>query len=265
MKKSVSILMLALIAGVAIAADQPDTHAIPAASRMMAGYLKKGEGPDSGKLLPPPPAQGSKALSKDKAGEARALKLQNTKRWDLAKVDADIFVPNAIAVFSCAAGRVLGPNETPKTNALLRKAASDFGLSSYPAKGMYKRERPFMGNGKPVCTPDMEKVLRSDGSYPSGHAAIGYGWGMIMAELLPKKDGILLKRGAAFADSRRICNVHFLSDIAAGKALAKAVLEKLELNAEYNADVAAAKAELAALPPIKADCAAENAALKLTR
>ncbi len=260
------LLALVAAAGLGFAADKSGAQGVPAAAaRLAAGYLKPGDGPDSGKLLPPPPAQGSKALAKDKEGEARAIKLQGTARWDLAKVDADIFVPNAIAVFSCAAGRVLGPTETPITNALLRKAGSDLGLSSYPAKSIYKRARPFMENGKPVCTPDMENVLRKDGSYPSGHAAIGYGWGMIMAGLLPDHKSALRKRGAAFADSRRICNVHFLSDIAAGETLATAVVEKLHANPAFAADFAAAKAELAAVPVIKPDCAAEKAALKMTR
>jgi acid phosphatase (class A) len=242
-------------------ADQPASP--PAQSRLGSGYLKAGEGPDSGKLLPPPPAEGSKALVRDHNGEARALKLQGTARWEQAKIDADIFTPNATGVMSCAAGRVIGPETTPKTNALLRKAGSDFGLSSYPAKGMYKRARPFMGNGKPVCTPEMGKMLEGDGSYPSGHAAIGYGWGMVLGDVLPKRKSQLLKRGKAFADSRRICNVHFLSDIEAGGLLANAVIEKLRANADYQTDVAAAKAELASLPPVKPDCAREKAALKI--
>jgi acid phosphatase (class A) len=255
-----------LIANVGFAADQNSPTSIPAASALLGvGYLKPGEGPNSGTLLPPPPADGSKVLARDKAGEARALKLQGTPRFAQAKIDADLFVPEATAVMSCAARRKVGPKETPRTDALLRKAASDLGLSSYPAKGMYKRPRPFIGNGQPVCTPDMSGLLRSDGSYPSGHAAIGYGWGMIMADVLPKRRSALLKRGAAFADSRRICNVHFLSDIAAGETLAKAVLAKLRANPGYQADVAAAKAELSALTPVTPECAAEEAALKLTR
>jgi acid phosphatase (class A) len=262
--KKYALLGLAFFCVAIVTADHLGAQSMPAAApRLGAGYLKPGEGPDSGKLLPPPPAEGSKALAKDKKGEARALKLQGTARWDQAKVDADIFVPNAIDVMSCAAGRILGPKETPKTDALLRKAGSDLGLSSYPAKSIYKRPRPFIGNGQPVCTPEMSDLLRKDGSYPSGHAAIGFGWGMIMAEVLPKRKRALLKRGATFADSRRICNVHFLSDIVAGEVLAKAVVEKLRANPAYAADVTAAKAELAALPPIKPDCAKETAAMKL--
>jgi acid phosphatase (class A) len=259
-------LGLGLIAVGSVAVGQSGPPKIPTAvTRLGTGYLKLGEGPDSGKLLPPPPVEGSKALARDKAGEARALKLQGTARWDLAKVDADIFTPNTIAVMSCAAGRVLGVAETPKTSALLRKAASDLGLSSYPAKTMYKRARPFISNGQPVCTPEISALLRTDGSYPSGHAAIGFGWGLILGDVLPKRRSALFKRGAAFADSRRVCNVHFLSDIAAGETLANAVVTKLRANPSYLADVAAAQAELAALAPSLPDCATEKAALKLTR
>jgi acid phosphatase (class A) len=262
--KAFYLFSLGLIAGAGIAAAQSGPP-VSTASVLGAGYLKLSERPDSSQLLPPPPAEGSKALARDKAGEARALTLQGSLRWTQAKVDADIFVPSAVAVMSCAAGRVLGPVETPKTNALLRKAVSDLGLASYPAKTLYKRARPFIGNGQPVCTPDMSGLLRSDGSYPSGHAAIGYGWGMIMADLLPKRRSVLLERGASFADSRRVCNVHFLSDIAAGEVLAKAVVAKLRANVGYQADVAAAKAELAANAPIPPDCAAEKAALMFGR
>jgi acid phosphatase (class A) len=254
-----------LVANASIATAQFAPPNLPgAASRLGTGYLKPGEGPDSGKLLPAPPAEGSKALAKDKAGEAKAVKLHGSARWAQAKVDADIFVPTAIAVMSCAAGRVLGPVETPITNMLLRKAVVDLGLSSYPAKSMYKRSRPFIGNGQPICTPEMSGFLRTDGSYPSGHAAIGYGWGMILSDVLPKRRNALVKRGAAFGDSRRVCNVHFLSDIAAGETLAKAVVIKLRANAAYQADLAAAKVELAAIAPIKPDCAAEQTGLKLS-
>jgi hypothetical protein len=40
-------------------------------------------------------------------------------------------------------------------------------------------------------------------------------------------------------------------------------VEKLRANPTYREDVAAARAELAATPPVKPDCAREKAALKL--
>lgn len=237
----------------------------PVQTRLGSGYLKPSAMPDALALLPPPPAQGSKALARDHVAEAKALTLHSTPRWQLAISDADLFTPKATATFSCAAGFAIGPVETPKINAIMRKVGSDFGLSTYPVKNKYKRARPFVGNGRPLCTPDYEAVLRGDGSYPSGHAAIGFGWGMILADIFPSRRSRLLSRGASFAESRRVCNVHFKSDIEAGGKMAKAVFKALKADPIFLADLSAARAEAGSLTPIKPDCAAEKAALNLTR
>lgn len=262
MRMVLSLPLCLLLAPIA-AAKQPAS--IPAQSRLGAGYLKPAAMPDALMLLPPPPADGSKALVLDKKAEAKALALHGTPRWALAINDADLFTPKATSSFSCAAGFTISPVETPKIDAILRKVGSDFGLSTYPVKTKYQRTRPFVGNGKPVCTPDYENVLRKDGSYPSGHAAIGFGWSMILAEIIPNRNGKLLARGKAFADSRRVCNVHFKSDIEAGGVMAKAVFKALLADPVFQADFAAAKAEAKALKPVKPECAVENTALKLTR
>lgn len=262
MRKSL-IFAAAMLVGIGASADEPAKP--PVQSRLGAGYLKPAVMPDALALLPPPPVEGSKALAKDRAAETKALALYNTPRWTLAISDADLFTPKATATFSCAAGFVIGPAETPKIDAILRKVGSDFGLSVYPVKNKYKRPRPFVGNGKPLCTPDYENVLRNDGSYPSGHSAIGYGWGMILAEIVPKRRSKLLARGMSFSDSRRVCNVHFKSDIEAGGMMAKTVFKALLADPAFQADLSAAKVEAKMLKPTKPACAAEKAALKLTR
>jgi acid phosphatase (class A) len=258
--KAVPILLVAVLAASALA-EQP--AAPPAQSRLGAGYLKGAAMPDAAALLPPPPAEGSKALAQDRKAEAKALALHGTARWTLAASDADLFTPKATRAFSCAAGFVIGQVETPKIDALLRKTGADLGLSTYPVKNKYMRARPFTTNGKPMCTPDYDDVLRKDGSYPSGHAAIGYGWGMILAEIVPQRKKQLLARGVAFADSRRVCNVHFKSDVEAGGTMAKAVIKALLADPVFQTDLAAAKAEAKALAISKPDCAAESAALKM--
>ncbi len=259
------ILILAAVTMLAIAANADDSAKLPVQSRLSAGYLKPATMPDALLLLPPPPAEGSKALARDRAEEAKALKLHGTVRWQQAIIDADLFTPQATASFSCAAGFVIGPAETPKLDALMRKVVSDFGLSTYPVKNKYKRPRPFVRNAKPQCTPEHENVLRNDGSYPSGHSAIGYGWGMVLAELSPDRKKLLLARGASFADSRRVCNVHFKSDVEAGGEMAKAVFKALIADPAFQSDLAATKEEVKRLKPVRPDCTTEKAALKLTK
>jgi acid phosphatase (class A) len=231
----------------------------PMRSSLGEGYLPAGAAPDSVALVPPPPLPGSPAAARDEAAAKEALSLRGTPRWKLAIADAELREASATAAMSCAAGFRIGPTDTPATDRLLRRAAADLGLSTAAAKRHYKRARPFTVNGAPVCTPDMESVLRADFSYPSGHAAIGYGWGLILAELVPDRTAHLVMRGRAFADSRRVCNVHWLSDTEEARNVAAAMVARLHAEPAFVADLDAAKREIAALKKQPADCAADAA------
>ena len=230
-------------------------------SRLGAGFLKPADWPDSLALLPKPPAEGSRAIKRDQRLQTRALAQHGKPRWDIATSDADLFSPKASGAMSCAAKFEVSPTATPAIDKILRATMAEFGGSTAKAKNHYKRPRPFMVNNQPLCTPDWEKILRGDGSYPSGHAAIGYGWGMIMAEIVPARRAQLLKRGKAFAESRRYCNVHWQSDVEAGIAVAKVVMGKLRADPKFQADLAAAKAEAKAATVPASNCAAEKRAL----
>lgn len=227
------------------------------------GYLAPGAGIDSVALVPPAPGAGSATEARDHAAADHALVLQGKARFALAASDADLWSPKATGTFSCTAGLAITPTDTPALNRLMRRAMIDFGLATSGAKDKYKRPRPFMENGKPTCTPSQEAGLRTNGSYPSGHSAIGYGWGLLLAELIPDRATQLVARGRTFGESRRICNVHWESDIEEGRVVASAVFARMQLEPGFQADLAAARAELASQPhkaPDR-DCAAEAAAL----
>lgn len=227
----------------------PVSPSLAAASRLMSlpGYLPTGAAPDSLLLNPAPPAAGSPAESRDVAAANAALTLRGTPRWDLAIQDALLAPSTAASTFSCAAGLKIDAAKTPKLDALLSRTARDLGRSTSPTKAKYMRARPFVVNGQPMCTPDMDKVLRSDGSYPSGHSALGFGWGLILAQAIPDRATQLVARGRAFGDSRRICNVHWLSDVEEGRIVAAAVVARLNAEPAFQADLAAARAEVAAI------------------
>ncbi len=229
------------------------------------GYLLPGTAPSSLSLLPPPPAPGSAAQARDDESAKAAVALQGTPRWSVATQDAELKFPKAAETFACAMDVKISQADTPYLYQLLHRTLADNGLSTYPTKNKYKRARPFTINGAPICTPHEEKVLRNDGSYPSGHSAVGWGWALVLSQVAPDRANEILARGRAFTQSRVVCNVHWLSDTEEGRMMGAATVAKLQSDPDFRADVEAAKAEVAAarakgLKPDR-DCAAEAAQL----
>ncbi len=258
------ILAAGLMLGVAAMsfAKEPEADVLKkAASSLGQGYLGVAKLPEGLAMIPPPPAPGSAAEARDLEAQKAALALHGTPRWDLATQDAEIFNAEGSGALSCAAGFAISAKATPALDKLLRRAASDLGQSTGSVKRKYMRARPFTVNNQPQCTPAWDAVLRKDGSYPSGHSAIGYGWGLILAELVPDRAAPLVARGRAFGDSRRICNVHYLSDTEEGRVAATAVVARLHSEPAFQKDMAAAKKDVAKAGPPTRDCAKEAAAL----
>ena len=193
--------------------------AAPTVLTRVAGYLPTGTTPGSLTLLPPPPTAGSGAQARDEDGARAALALHGGPRWDLATQDADLSFPNVAGTFSCAIGAPVTEVDTPALYKLLRRSLADIGLSTYPTKTKYQRPR---------------------------HSAIGWGWGLIVAEVVPDRIDAVLARGRAYSDSRRVCNVHWQSDVDEGRTMGAAVVARLHDSAEFRADVATAKAEVIA-------------------
>ncbi|MES2036138.1 MAG: phosphatase PAP2 family protein, partial [Pseudomonadota bacterium] len=208
-----------------------------------------------------PPAAGSAAQARDDEAAKAAVALHGGPRWAQATQDAELKFPQAADTFSCALGVPVTETTTPRLYVLLRRTLIDNGLSTYPTKMKYQRPRPFTVNGAPICTPADEDALRKDGSYPSGHSAIGWGWALILAQVAPDRADAVLARGRAFGQSRVICNVHWLSDTEEGRMMASATVARLQSDADFRIDLDAARAEIAAarakgLKPTR-DCAKE--------
>jgi acid phosphatase (class A) len=230
------------------------------------GYLPRAELPDSLALLPPPPAAGSTALAADAEAFRALTALRSGPRGAQAAQDAVLKFPQAAGHFSCALGVTISEQHTPHLNMLLRRTLTDAGLATYKAKEHYQRTRPFVAFETSSCTPNEEAALRKDGSYPSGHSALGWAWALVLTQAAPERSDALLQRGRAFAQSRGVCGVHWQSDIEAGRLVGSATVARLQTNAVFQAQLAAARSEIASarskgLVPPAAACTAEAAAL----
>lgn len=236
-----------------------------AGSGYLKGYLPAADLPDSLALLPAPPAEGSAALAADGATFHTLTALQGTPRGALAEQDANLKFPKAAEVFSCALGMPISEKATPNLNMLLRRTLTDAGSATYKAKNKYERTRPFVVFKAGSCTPGEEVGLAKDGSYPSGHSAVGWAWALVLSEIAPDRGNALLQRGRAFSQSRAICGVHWQSDIENGRLIGAATVAKLHANPVFQAQMAAAQAEIAKARAAGAvptqDCSAEASAL----
>ncbi|HEY6873208.1 MAG TPA: phosphatase PAP2 family protein [Geobacteraceae bacterium] len=196
----------------------------------------------------------------------QGLSLRGTPRWAMAARDAVLAFPEAAGTFSCAVNAPITEQETPHLYMLLLKTRNDVVTATGKAKEYYRRSRPFAANGEPSCTPDAEKDLAANGSYPSGHTAIGWAWALVLSEVAPERADAVLARGRAFGESRMVCNVHWGSDVAEWRVVGAATVARLHADPVFRADMEAARAELAAVrakgfgPQL--DCAAEAAAMR---
>lgn len=213
-------------------------------SGILEGYLSRDQLPNSLIILPQPPAEGSAEWTLDQELAREYLDMKNEDRREMASQDAELHFPEATEAFNRVLKTDITEETTPMVYMILRRSLTDAALSTYQAKNQYKRPRPFMINGGPTCTPESEEYLKEDGSYPSGHTAIGWTWALILAELFPEQADIIMVRGQEFGISRNICNVHWHSDVVAGRMMGAAVVARLHTNEDFLMDMLVAKAEI---------------------
>lgn len=252
-------------AGVVQDAQSGPSKAEAELAQLPPGYLPRTALPDSLALLPSPPAAGSGAMARDEEARAAVAGLEGSARWRRAAADAVLTFPQVAGDFSCAAGVTIGRDTTPRLYALMSRMMIDVGLSTYRAKNHYQRARPFVAHNVPTCAPEDEATLRTDGSYPSGHSALGWGWALVLTELNPDRADAILQRGRDYGQSRLVCRAHWQSDIDAGRVIAAATVARLNADPAFRADVDAARAEVAAArrsaAPDASACAAQAASL----
>jgi len=214
---------------------------------ILQGYLSEEEIPNSLQLVPPPPEEGSAAFQLDQEMAAMYVASDDEARKEQATKDAVLHFPEATEAFNIILETKISEEATPNLYMIMRRTLADAGLSTYAAKNHYQRARPFMLNNMPICTPDDEAALRKDGSYPSGHTAIGWAWALILAEVFPEQADVILERGKQFGISRNVCNVHWHSDVVYGRMMGAAAVAVLHSNPDFMIDLKVAKEEVKAL------------------
>ncbi|MBB4088194.1 glycerophosphodiester phosphodiesterase family protein [Sphingomonas carotinifaciens] len=193
-------------------------------------------------VLPPPPATGSIEDEADRAAFRATRVQEGSPRWRQAIADVDETIPAILTDFSPAAGRPLSARTTPALARLLTRMRGDVAAAVNAVKPLYARKRPFLIDAGSVCQP--RAALERSFDYPSGHTSWGTSVALVLAELIPARAGHILERGRDYGDSRIICGAHNASAVTAGRQAAAAVVARLHGDADFRADLDAARVEL---------------------
>lgn len=211
-------------------------------------FLEISEVPNSLELLPPPPMPGSILFMNDKAQYDWGKMQRDTPRGDQAVSDARVGGDGVPMAFSKAFGIEISKEKTPAIYKLVVNMREDAGdLATRHAKEYYMRVRPFSFFHENTCNPEQQQELSTNGSYPSGHTAIGWATALVLAEVNPDRQNEILQRGYQMGQSRVICGYHFQSDVDAARLIASSVVARLHANATFTSQLEKAKKEFASL------------------
>jgi acid phosphatase (class A) len=202
-------------------------------------YLTAGQ-PDPVTLLAPPPVPGS---AEDAADLETAFRVASAHTADeLARAKGEDKL--TIFHFTPAIGPWFVAGKFPKTEALFKQVEADIKPVTTAGKTFWKRIRPY--HVAPERFPDaIEHEDLTDYSYPSGHSTRGTAYAFLLAELFPAQREAILAKGRDSGWLRVLGGVHYPTDVYAGRVLGQALAREFLRSEKFQADLAAARAELA--------------------
>ena len=213
--------------------------ALAIALRLSAAYLPA-DTPAATTLLAPPPVAGS---AEDK------FDLEATYTVHTGATPAEIALgqdENKLTIFhfAPAIGAWFVPGRFPQTEALFKEVEAEAKKVTDDAKKFWKRPRPY--HLEPARFPHaIEHEDPTHYSYPSGHSTRGTVFALLLAELFPDKREAILAKGREAGWLRVQGGVHYPTDIYAGRVLGQELARDFLRSPEFQAGLAAAKAELA--------------------
>ena len=209
--------------------------------------------PDAGIYLPAPPDTASLEFADDVIQWQWGKNVRNTPRGAMANLDGKWGHEIMAEIYSGVLGFTISEDSTPAIWKLLLKSSYTGHLSTVKAKQKYMRTRPFAQFNEHTWSEfDVDKELRHNGSYPSGHTSLSWAMALVFAEMVPELQDTILRRAYQYAESRVIVGAHYQSDIEAGRLAASAGVASIHTSPFFAADIKAARAEYNRIKGLKA-------------
>ena len=208
--------------------------------------------PDAGIYLPPPPDMLSPQYADDFAQWQWGKTVRPTDRGQQANDDSQWGIKGMIRVHQETLGFEITKEKTPAIYKLLYNVLWTENLNTHNAKRKYMRTRPFAQYNEHTWGRfDNERELRFNGSYPSGHTALGWATALVLSEMVPELQDTLLRTGFQYGESRVIVGAHYQSDVDAGYLCGSTAVAVMHASEYFQKDLAAARKEYCKIKGIK--------------
>lgn len=206
-------------------------------------FLTVDQLPDGSAYLPVPPSFGSTLFVSDMVWNHWGKTLRDTPRGEQARRDANIRLTALLQMFSEPFGALLSEEQYPALAYLLERVKNDCFAATRKAKRHFDRQRPFLYFNEGTLIPEEEDTHHTP-SYPSSHAAVGWGLALVLSELNPGRAEALLKAGYEYGQSRVIAGFHYQSDVDAGRMTASACVARLHADKAFQKQLSKVRDEL---------------------
>lgn len=200
--------------------------------------------PNAGIYLPAPPDTSSLLFADDFNQWIWGKSMRATPRGRQASWESYFGVERMATVFGEAMGFEISKTKTPAIWHFMHRVGETGHSAVTLAKRKYMRVRPFARMNEHVAGEfDNEEELRGNGSYPSGHTALGWTTALALAEMAPELQDTILRRGFEYGQSRVIVGAHWQSDVDASRLASSAAMARIHTHPDYYADLDAARKE----------------------
>jgi len=240
-KRLYATFAVAMFAGISFAQTEKDTV-----------YVFLENMPDAGIYLPPPPDMTSTTYADDFAQWQWGKTVRPTDRGQQANDDSQWGIDGMIRIHQGTLGFEISKKKTPAIYKLLYNVLWTENLSTHNAKRKYMRTRPFAQYNEHTWGRfDNERELRFNGSYPSGHTALGWATALVLSEMVPELQDTLLRTGFQYGESRVIVGAHYQSDVDAGFLCGTTAVAVMHASEFFLKDLEAARKEYCKIKGIK--------------